>query len=434
MILFRSGNSPLFRASASGGETRRITTLEQGEARHVNPRFLPDGRHFLYASFPTSSIYVGSLDSTERKLLLRDVGYATAYALGHMFFVREGTLMAQRFDAERLELTDEAFPVAEIETGVFAVSESGVLAYETGLSLERSRLAWVDRTGKPLGMLGDPARYYNVELSPDGTRVAGGIRATVNDPSGDVWIFDTSSDGRTRFTFEPAAVVPRAIWSPDGGRILFMKKGGTGFDLFQKASSGAGAEQLLLEDGFNKYPMSFSSDGRFVMYGTVPGSPTTGNDLWVLPLFGDRKPFPYLQTRFGEFYGLFSPDGRWVAYASTESGRGEVYVAAFPEPSGKRQISTSGGTAPRWRRDGREIFYLAPDNTMMAAAVDGRGAGFQVSSLEPLFETRRSVGGEFPYAVSPDGQRFLIIGAADDENASGINVVVNWKGASAPLR
>lgn len=159
------------------------------------------------------------------------------------------------------------------------------------------------------------------------------------------------------------------------------------------------------------------------MYAAVPGSPTTGNDLWVLPLFGERKPIPFLQTRFNEFYGVFSPDGRWVAYTSNESGRTEVYVAAFPGAGGKRQISTAGGTMPRWRRDGREIFYLSPDNTLMAAAVNGQGASFAVASVAALFETRAA--GDWPYDVSADGQRFLIVSAADDEGAAGITVTVN---------
>ena len=173
----------------------------------------------------------------------------------------------------------------------------------------------------------------------------------------------------------------------------------------------------------NKFPLSWSPDGRFLLYAAVPGSPTTGNDLMVLPLVGGRKPFPYLQTRFNEFYGVFSPDGRWVAYASNESGRTEVYVAAFPGPGGKRQISTTGGSAPRWRRDGKEIFYLDLNNTMMAAAVNGQGAAFDVTSVKALFEARAV--GESPYDVSADGQRFLIVRAADDASAAGITVAVN---------
>lgn len=210
-----------------------------------------------------------------------------------------------------------------------------------------------------------------------------------------------------------------------GRRIVYVKRrsGEASLDLFQKASDGAGGEQAVLEDGMNKYPLSWSPDGRFLLYAAAPGSPTTGDDLWVLPLFGDRKPFPYLETRFSEFYGLFSPDGRWVAYTSNESGRTEVYVAAFPGAGGKRQISTAGGSFPRWRRDGREIFYLDPTNRLMAATVNGQGARFEVASVTALFETRSL--GNSPYDVSPDGQRFLIISASDAASAAGITVVVN---------
>ena len=276
------------------------------------------------------------------------------------------------------------------------------------------------------GALGEAANYYTIEISPDGSHAAGAIIDQVT--TGDVWVYDVKGNGRTRLTFGGAngETVGRAIWSPDGTRVVYMKtrRGQPSLNLFQKTADGAGSEQAVLEDGINKYPLSWSPDGRFILYSAVPGSPTTGNDLWAMPLSGDRKPFPYLQTRSNEFYGLFSPDGRWVAYVSNESGRGEVYVAAFPGAGGKRQISTAGGNAPRWRRDGKELIYLTPNNTLMAASVNGQGASFEVTSVTTLFETRRS-SPEFPYDVSADGQRFLIISAADDATSSGITVAVN---------
>jgi eukaryotic-like serine/threonine-protein kinase len=338
-------------------------------------------------------------------------------------------LMTQGFDAARLELVGEPSPLAEIQsTGTFDVSAGGVLAYQSGLARDRSRLAWFDRTGHPVGVIGNPLEYFTVQISPDGARAASVIheQGAGSAVHGDVWVYDLASGGRTRLTFDPTSTAGPAVWSPDGSRVVFGKSSGKGNqDLFEKASTGAGSDHAIWEDSVNKVPLSWSLDGRFLMYMASPGSPTTGNDLWVLPLFGDRKPFPFLQTRFSEYPAQFSPDGRWVAYVSNESGRAEVYVAAFPGAGGKRQISTEGGNVPRWRRDGREIFYLASDNTLMAASVNGQGAAFEVPSVKALFQTKR-FGTDLMYDVSGDGQRFLIISAADDSRAEGITVAVNW--------
>ena len=434
IVFNASGNGGLSRVSAAGGAVSPVTILDQGELRHVNPRFLPDGQHFLYGSNGiVSSIYVGSLNAKERGQLLRDVGTQVAYSQGRLFFTRAGTLLAQGLDAAALKLIGEPSPIAEIPAGAFDVSANGVLAYQSGTEANRSRLAWFDRMGRSLGALGEAAAYYTVDISPDGSHAAGGIKEQGKPFAGDVWLYDLTGNSRTRLTFDAPNTEGRAIWAPDGKHVVYVKTGGQSGaeDLFQKASDGTGSEQPVLEDGMNKWPMSWSPDGRFLLYSASPGSPTTGNDLWVLPLFGDRKPFPYLQTRFSESVGQFSTDGRWVAYQSNESGRPEVYVAAFPGAGGKRQISTAGGNYPRWRRDGKEIFYLAPNNTLMAAAVNGQGASFEVTSVKALFETRRS-GTDFPYDVSVDGQRFLIISASDDTGAAGITVVVN--GTAGPKK
>jgi dipeptidyl aminopeptidase/acylaminoacyl peptidase len=194
--------------------------------------------------------------------------------------------------------------------------------------------------------------------------------------------------------------------------------------VFQKASSGAGSEDVLFEDNLEKYPVSWSPDGRFILYDSF-GSPT-GLDLWVLPLSGDRTPVPFLNTKFNEAAGQFSPDGRWVAYQSDESGKNEVYVTPFPGPGGKWQISTGGGSFPRWRHDGNEIFYLAPDNKLMAAAVNGKGSSFEVGAVKRLFETRAVVGLRNRYAVSADGPRFLINTAPEQAASAPITVVLNW--------
>jgi len=426
----------LQRVSASGGTSSPVTKLDEtrGEVSHRWPTFLPDGKHFLYLSgtigVGEGTIYVASLESKESKLVLR-ANSNVEYAEGYLLYLSGTTLMAQPFDSKRLETVGEAFPIAEqvqtgignLAVGVFSVSDNGILAYQTG-KMSSSQLAWFDRSGKQLGLLGDQAVYTNVHLSPDGKSATVGIFDLLSGRP-DIWLYEVARDRRTRFTFDPAD--ERSVaWSPDGSRIAFSSNRKGHFDIYQKASSGVGSEELLLESNLDKYPTSFSSDGRFLLYWA--SDPKTGADLWVLPLSGDRKPFPFLQTESQEGNGKFSPDGRWVAYFSTESDRVgvELYVAPFPGPGGKRQISTSGGLPPAtWRKDGKEIFYLAPDNKLMAAEVNGQGATLEVGAVRSLFEIHSGVTGN-PYDATADGQRFLVNTAVEQTTASPITLVVNW--------
>jgi serine/threonine protein kinase/Tol biopolymer transport system component len=422
----------LQKVSASGGVPTAATTLSQGEIAHVRPIFLPDGRHFLYRAFNNTSqvegpIYLASLDSAERKLLLNSDSANIAYTQGHLLFLRERTLMAQPFDAQRLVLTSDAFPIAEqIQTqanppsGVFSASGNGVLAYQTGTGAAGFQLAWFDRSGKQVSVLGDRAEYSDLELSPDGKRAS----VNIPDQAGkqrDIWFYDLGRGLRTRFTFGPADALT-SIWSPDASRVIFNWRRKGHYDLYLKASSGAGTEEVLLEDNLEKYPLSWSPDGRFILY----DSQGTNYSLFVLPLSGDRKPFPFLKTQFNVASAQFSPDGRWVAYQSNESGRAEVYAAPFPGPGGKWQISTTGGVLPRWSHDGKEIFYIAPDNKLMAAAVDGKGGSFEVGAVKQLFGTHAAAGGRNRYDVSADGQRFLINATPEEATSTPITIVLNW--------
>jgi Tol biopolymer transport system component/predicted Ser/Thr protein kinase len=436
LIVFAPTNtSVLEKVSASGGEPTPATVLGQGEFGHIRPSFLPDGRHFLYSTIAPrpglgGPIYLGSLDSAERKVLFNANSANALYTQGYLLFLRDTTLIAQPFDARRLVLTGDAFPIAErIRTststqpyGYFSASENGALVYQTGAETANSQLLWFDRTGKQTGALGDSAAYDDLELSPDGKRAS----VSITDEAGkgqDIWIYDVARGLRTRFTFGPGNTFA-SLWSPDGSRIVYNSRRKGSFDLYQKASSGAGSEETLLEDNLDKYPDSWSPDGKFVLYENQASS--RSSNLFILPLTGDRKPFPFLQTQFGETDGRISPDGRWVAYRSNESGRNEIYVAPFPGPGGKWQISTAGGYFPRWRHDGSEIFYLTPDNRLMAASVNGKGAGFEVGAVKPLFATRIVGGGNYRYDVSADGQRFLINTAPEQATSAPITVVLNW--------
>ena len=462
-ILFASfgpGN-PIRRVSASGGAPSPVTSLnaDNGETQHWFPFFLPDGRHFLYFAVgnktvgPSSpnGIYVSALDSNQRKLLVPG-GSTAMYALGYLLFLREQTLMAQPFDVERLELTGDAVPIAERVmiggasgmAGAFSVSETGVLAYQTGpadaggQAGAPTQLVWFDRSGKQIGALGEQARYGDLELTSDGGRVAVSLFDRAR-RGRDIWLFDIARGLRTRFTFDPADEMT-SVWSPDASRIVFNARRKGHWDLYQKASSGAGTEEELLADSVDKVPLDWSPDGRFILFGVGAFQATA--DLWVLPLFGDRKPFPFLQTPFSEVPGRFSADGRWIAYASNESaGRYEVYVAPFPgrggapgaapgleTPGDKWQVSTAGGRWPRWRSDGKEIFYLAPDKKLMSATVNGAGSAFEVGAVRPLFDTRALTIGNTGsmYDVSPDGQRFLVNTLAEEAAPAPITLVVNW--------
>ena len=425
--------SVLQRVSAAGGVTTPVSSLRKDETVHMRPFFLPDGQHFLYrpsigpGGGPT---YVGSLKSMERKFLFNADSSNVLYSQGHVLFLRESTLMAQPFDAKRLELTGDAFPIAENirdsgtvnPSGVFSVSENGVLIYQTGTAAAGNKLLWFDRGGKQTGVLGDPELYSDLELSPDEKRIS----FTMLDPSRkgtDIWLYDLARGLRTRFTFGPGPAYT-SIWSPDNSRILFNANRKGHLDLYLKPSSGAGAEEAVLEDNLDKFPASWSPDGRFILYRTGGGQ--THTELFLLAFAGDRKPVPFLNSKFEESFGQFSPDGRWVAYRSNESGKSEIYVVPFPGPGGKWQISTTGGDRPRWRRDGSEIFYIAPDNTLMAASVNGKGASFEVGSVKPLFATGAVVGTRYQYAVAGGGQRFLINTAPVTVASAPITVVLNW--------
>jgi Tol biopolymer transport system component len=428
----------LQKVSASGGTPTAATVLGEGESAHARPAFLPDGRHFLYransANLATRApTFVGSLDSTER-MRLRDVDSTNVvYSQRHLLFLLEATLMAQPFDPERLVVSGEPFPIAEqIQRfgnppyGFFSASDSGVLTYQTGTATGTPQLSWFDRTGKPLGSVGKPAPYGNVALARDGKRALVSLIDSQN--GSDLWLLDLGRDGlATRFTFDPANQ-NAPLWSPDGSRLVFSSNRKGSFALYQKASSGAGSEEVLLAADTNMTATSWSSDGRFLLY-TVLSRLSRSNDIWVLPLSGDKKPFPFLESPANEVEGQFSPDGRWISYTSTESGRNEVYVRSFPDAGGRWQVSTGGGGQSSWRPDGKEIFYVevTPNPTLMAAAVSAQGAVFAVGVVAPLFRVRPpSTLGAY-YQVSPDGNRFLINMTPDVPLApTPITVVVNW--------
>jgi Serine/threonine protein kinase len=445
-------NSALYRVSATGGAPVALP-LDKSRKENVHhfPYFLPDGQHFLYRAGKTISyardegngIYVGSLDSSEYKLILPADTYAV-YASGHLLFWRDGSLMAQPFDAKSLQLSGEAVPVAEqVQMNLpevrasFSVSENGVLVFQSGLGIRvgtASQLFWYDRDGKREAKSGEPLFGANPRLSPDGQRIVV-MGYDFQAGSTDLWLYDAALSRKTRFTFDPA-FDSYPVWSPDGSSIIFSsdRKTRLVYDIYQKDASGARNEELLLasDDSTpansitrgNMRPSSCSADGRFLVYTRLEVTNRKG-DIWVLPLTGERKPFPLIPTpQFDEAHAQFSPDGRFLAYDSDESGSRQVYVTAFPGPGGKQQVSTNGGEDPIWRRDGRELFFLS-EGKMMAAQVKTNGSGLDIGNAQLLFDAHSGFGGFAHYDVTPDGKRFIVATIGEGGSAP-MNLVVNW--------
>ena len=436
ILLTPAVNSTLFRVSSSGGPLIPVTTLDpsKNETTHRWPYFLPDGRHFLYFTGSvfspretlTNSVLLGSLDSKESKLLLHSHTNAI-YASGHILFMRQFTLMAQPFDTTSLQLTGDAVPIADpvqegrsVAKGVFSASENGLLTYVEGASGADRQLEWFDRDGKEMGAVPGADAYAGVRISPDGKRLAYYL-----DSAGyDIWSFDIARGLKTALSFGSGSgqgnLYP--VWSPDGRRIIYTSYRNGKYGLYLKASDGSGTEEPLLETVDRiRFPTDWSPDGKFLTY--IEGA-QGGWAIWMLPLDGERKPFLLHKSQFAEREASFSPDGKWVSYCSNESGDYKVYVVPFPGPGGKWQVSPAGGCGPRWRRDGKEIFYLSSDNKMMATEVKASGSSFEVGATHALFGTRPyGVFGRFD--VSADGQRFAIPYEAGQPSAA-ITLVVHW--------
>ncbi len=431
IILFDGGGAdPLRRVSAAGGVSSVAVATDSGAVGW--PEFLPDGRHFLYVLLKNSGaneIWLGDLKTGKRKFLAAGGSRAVYSPAGYLLYLKDRTLMAQAFDARSARVRGEAVPVVDGVGGGgnglahFSVSDNGILVFSSVGATNASQLVWFDRRGTNLSAVGPQGSLANFSMSPDQKRIA--IRSTdAQTGNRDIWILDPERGTNTRFTFDPSAENgPR--WSPDGTLIAYNSdRGGGVSNLYWKRSSGTGAEETLLVSPNSKSISSWSRDGRYVAYAEV--DPSTGVDMWVLPLQGDRKPIRFLATQFTEGQTDFSPDARWLAYTSDESGRFEVYVQEFPGPGGKWQVSTRSGFQPRWSADGRELFYLATDGRLMATSVSTDG-GFSAGVPMPLFNTRLGLSSAISqYAPSPDGQRFLVLTQEGSAALRPLNVILDW--------
>jgi serine/threonine protein kinase len=436
IVLAPDANGGLYRVSAMGGTPTQISAPDKtrGEDGHRWPVFLPDGKHYLYltANFSgqkgVNAIFVGSLDSNEKRFVVEASANAAYAAPGYLLFYGDKTLLAQRFDSKALALTAQPTTVLtdvqylpQVRRAVFAVSDNGLLAAQSGSGIQLSQPTWFDREGKEVGRVGKPDVYGNVFLAANRNSLAVD-KTDMGSMNTDIWTYELRGESSKRLTFDPGLdAVP--IWSPDASRLVFGSNRQLNWDLFLKNSDGAEDEKLITpHDGFSKFPSDWSRDGKYILY-------NRGTDLWFLTLLPEAKSSLFLKASSALRNGQFSPDGKWVAYTSNESGKWEIYVTSFPEARGKWQVSTGGGEQPRWRGDGKELFYLSSDGKMMAAPVK-TGANFDSGTAVVLFQAAPRqpvlVDDLFVYDVSRDGQRFLINTPVKQTETQPLSLVLNW--------
>jgi serine/threonine protein kinase len=422
----------LYRISASGGTPTQITVPDKNlnEDSHRWPQFLPDGIHYLYSAIhlsgrrDLSSVFVGALNSNEKRLVTK-ASANVAYIAPYLLFYRDQTLFGQHFDTKTSQLAGEPIPILtdvqyspRISRAVFAASNTHLLVAQKAGDTGASQFLWFNRQGQEIGTPLKPGIYGNMMLSPNGKTVA----SDTTDPASqntDIWTYELDTQSAKRLTFDPAIdSVP--IWSPDGTRMVFASNRGVIFDLYLKDTNGAQEEKSIPQDGPDRFPSDWSRDGKYVLY-------ERGTDLWLVTI-PELRATPFLKSSSTLKNGQFSPDGKWVAYSSNESGRWEVYVTSFPEAHGKWQVSNAGGDQPRWRSDGKELFYLGPDSRMMAVPVK-TGANFDAGTPTALFQANPrelvATSEQFSYDVSKDGQKFLINTQLKTGMAP-MSVILNW--------
>ncbi len=442
-ILFASqALNQLEEVSASGGTPSPVFLRKPSGAMFSNrwPEFLPDGKHFLYlsgnlpeAGTPKLGIFIGKIGSNEAKFLLQADSAALYAPSGYLLFLRADTLMAQRFDPDKQKLEGEALPVAQhiaspalFREGLFGISQTGLLIYATEDTFVGGQMTWFDAKGKQLAEVGPPGAF-DISLSPDGKQVAYVLQKRSGTKNDNIWLADLQRGVQTRFTFGPTDS-KLAVWSPDGTRVAYYSAHANGDGLWVQSASGTGAAKLLFQSAAEEYPSDWSRDGRYIaLTSSQPNSQDPPYGIWILPLFGDRKPFPYLPSSANKSDAVFSPDGRWLAYASDESGKLEVYLSPFPGGGGKWQVSQDGGDQPEWNRQGDALYYLGPGGKMMEASVRESAPTVVIGAPRQLFQVARPATslGARSYCIAPDGKRFLVARELRS-TPSPLTLVANW--------
>ena len=433
-ILFAPAhNTAIQIVSAAGGESRPATEMPDGVSSQRFPYWLPGGRflYFARSSVSTDSdrVMIASIDTLGPGEELFAAASNVAIASGHLLFIREGTLMARPFDPETATFLGDGMPVAEdvmyiagARYGAFSVSQTGLLIYNTGLVDMQSELVWADKAGEVIASLGTGDLLFDLAISPDGRYAAAGVLDETAG-TGDIWIYDLNRGLKTRYTFDPN-MDWYPTWSPDGRQIAFTSNRDAPNDIWVIDVSGSGTDTKLFEDGVNQvYPEAWSPDGEWLVYQRVDDA--NNSDIWALPTTGG-EPVALVASSFSEVFPSISPDGRWLAFVSDESGSDEVYVTTFPEPARRWQVSTDGGTFPRWRGDGGELFFAKVNGELFSAEVDGVGETFDVGEVQRLFSWNLAPGFRWPYDVSSDGQRFLLNRGMAAAETDPMTVVLNW--------
>ncbi len=439
IIFAPDAGGPLYQVYSTGGTATQLTTLDSvsAEFEHVWPYFLPDGDHYLYLGRTVrdqeNPIYLSSLSTRERKPILNSFANAMYSSPGYLLFVKEQSLLAQRFDPRDGKVTGDPVAIAQnvgyvplTGQAAYSISQNGVLATGGGRDVNR-QLTWFDRNGKAIGVLGTPGNFFDIVLSPDEKRVATQLWDFQGGNS-DIWVLDVARNQASRFTFA-TSVEDDPIWSPDGKWIGFSSTKEGVPNVYRKVSTGAGSEIAARTSTFPEFPIDWSPDGKFILFERQ--DPRTKFDMWVLPIDGSMKPIPLAESEYDEWLGKFSPDGKWIAYMSNESGRFEVYVRSFSYSEqntliGKWQVSTNGGGQPHWRKDGKELYYISPEKTLMAVPVKGSST-FEYGTAHVLFRTNvDNFDSPNRYVVAKNGQQFLINIPMEEVNQSPSMITVHW--------
>jgi len=432
-LLFSSNKGGLFRVPSGGGIPKQVTSLDStvNESSHRWPSFLPDGKGFLYNVLRVadydSKTYLASLDDTTKKIEVIESEVNAIFAPpSHILFLKSRTLMSQKLDFEQGKLVGESRPVAVdvghvplLALGDFSYSAAGVLTTGGGRVVNRE-YGWFDRAGKQLGSASPPGNYFDIALSPSGHHAAV-QRVDVQTGNSDIWIIDLQRGVMSRFTFDPA-VDDEPVWEADGTHLYFSNTATGTYNIHRKIFTGVGSPEAVISPGSPQLPADVSRDGKYLLYTT--GSNLASQDIWVLDLGKGKKPEPLIVSDFDESYPRFSPDGKWITYCSNESGTDEVYVQSYSSAGGRWQVSTKGGSQPRWRKDGRELFYVAPDLKLMSVEIRS-GTTFDFGTPKPLFQTRLdSYNAPNRYVVAENGRKFLINVPVGEEFANPVTVTI----------
>jgi len=445
IVFAPSISGPLFRVSVNGGTPVQVTQLDSstGEIMHRHPNFLPDGEHFLYVARQTSDskphdVYVGSLNSAMRTKVLQETSDAKYVAPGYLLFVSKSTLYAQRFDLQTLRVTGESTPLASNVAPISAVrwsgvdvSPAGVLVYRSNGGAPDTELVTMEPSGQVVTTLATEGDVANLRFSPDGRKLAVS-QTSISGEVTSVWLYDLAHDLQSRLPLEPG-VRSNFVWAPDGSQLALTSSSTGNFNIYLKSINGSTEEKPLHPSEDDERPQSWSPDGKYLVFDRRPTSRQGMSEIQIYPFDGDHKTYSLLNAAYANSDGQVSPDGHWIAFVTSQTSRSEVYISNFPKPTGKWQISSTGGQTPRWRRDGKVLFYATQDGMLMAVEVTPGKGDLAVGASKPISQKPVALRGwNAIYDVSPDGQRFAAARVKKGSLHAPLTLLSNWTHALRP--